>query len=395
VKKAFCRSSPVTQASCAVYSFYKSRNDICLSSENPSDNLGMDQGICSSCGVTAPASSITVRNGQAFCDACLGAPLSAAPPQTSATSAAPGGPFCVRCGTQAIGGTQSLIVGRQPFCAPCHALVSAWPYPSWLKRSLVALLALLVIALIHGRKYFEAGRFLYRGEQLVDAGKYAESLPFLQETLKIAPRSDKAVLLTAKGALLTGNFQVAQKALQGHDHGRFDDASTAEFREVNGLWERAVDALDEADKAEKLEEEDGKAAEAARMMHDAAAKYPQLKNLSFFAETFDGGAAFESKDYDKFLAISERQWKQLPNANTAGMLASALACKYAITGDASLKQRSEEMIAKATQMVQGNAEATASVQEFVERNNYRLKSREIITKTEFDKRFRSGKTDTH
>ena len=282
-----------------------------------------------------------------------------------------------------------------PFCAPCHALVSAWPYPPWLKRSLAALLALLAVALIHGRKYFEAGRLLYRGEQLVDAGQYEEGLPFLQQTLVIAPHSDKAVLLTAKAALLMGNIAVAQKALQGHNEGHFDDGDTAEFREVNGLWNRAIDAVDEADKAEKLGEQDGKSAEAARMMHDAAAKYPESKDLSFLATTLDGDAAFERKDFDKFLEIAERQWRQMPNASSAGMLASALACKYAITGDTGFKQRSEEMIAKAMQMVQGNPESMASLQEFIERNDYRLKSREIITKTEFDKRFRSGKTDAH
>ncbi|HEY2820090.1 MAG TPA: tetratricopeptide repeat protein [Candidatus Acidoferrum sp.] len=337
---------------------------------------------------------MTLRNGQALCDACLGAPAPAVSGNAIAASTATGA-FCSRCGAAApIAAGQNFTPGQQRFCAPCHAAI-AGSFPPWLVRSLVALLALLVVALIHGRKYFDAGRLLYRGEQLVEAGKYNDALPYLQGTLKVAPNSDKAVLLTAKAALLTGNFGIAAKALTGHNGGKFEDADTAEFREVDALWERANGAMKDATDAQKLGEETGKSAEAASLMHKAAAEYPEMKDLSYTAEFYDGDAAFERKDYDAFLKISERSWKEVPTANSAAQLATALACKYAITGNAELKQRSEVLVAKALQMSQGNAESTQDIQEFAERNNYRLKSREIITKAEYDKRFRSGKTNAH
>jgi hypothetical protein len=83
-------------------------------------------------------------------------------------------------------------------------------------------------------------------------------VPYLQETLKTAPKSDKAVLLTTKAALLSGNVEAAQKALQDHDQGHFEDVDDENFREVNALWERATRAMEKAEQASKLEEQDTK-----------------------------------------------------------------------------------------------------------------------------------------
>jgi hypothetical protein len=76
-------------------------------------------------------------------------------------------------------------------------------------------------------------------------------------------------------------------------------------------------------------------------------------------------------------------------------LASALSCKYAVTGDVSYRRRSEEALAKALQFAQSDPETLKVIQEFVDRNKYRLETRQIITKTEYDRRFRSGKPAEH
>jgi hypothetical protein len=345
----------------------------------------MSLGTCSSCGLAAPLSSLAKLNGRTFCESCVGrATPAAAPAGQSIQSAA----ACARCGAK---GTELMVVGKLPFCSSCRQLVAAWPFPQWLKLSLVALLALLAFALVHGKRYFHAGRTMYLGEHLVEKGRYAEALPYLQETLKIAPRSDKAVLLTAKAALLSGDMQSAAKAIDGHDNGHFEDSSKPDFKEVSALWNRAERAVKEAEQAAKLEEQDGKEVEAARLMHEDSSTYPEMTSLAFAAEFYDEGVAFERKDYDGFLSIAEKQWKKVAVANTAASLASALACKYAVTADASYRQRSEEMLAKAFEMAHSDPEGTKSLNEFAERNKYRLDSREIITKTEFDRRFRSGK----
>jgi hypothetical protein len=261
-----------------------------------------------------------------------------------------------------------------------------------MKIALVSLLALLAISLVHGRKYFQAGRTMYLGERLVEDHRYAEALPYLQQTLRVAPGSDKAVLLTAKAALLTGQVEAAQKALQGHDGGRFEDGNSSEFREVDAIWKRAVAALEKADKAYKLLEQENTGVEAARLMHEAASLYPEATGLAISAEYFDEGAAFDRRDYDTFVSIAQKQWKQYPLSATAAALASALACKYAVTRDPSYRQQSEEMLAKAQQLA-GDSDAQKSFEEYSERIRYRLSSREIISKQEYDRRFRANKND--
>ena len=234
--------------------------------------------------------------------------------------------------------------------------------------------------------------YLYAPLAILLAGRARSvALPHVQETLRIAPRSDKAVLLAAKAALLSGDFDSADKALQGHDGGHFEDADKPEFREVQALWNRASGALTKATQAAKLEDQDGKEIEAARLMHEAATAYPEMPDLEFVAEFYDEGVAFVKKDYDAFVAIAEKQWKEHPQANTAASLASALACRYATTGDIAYRQRSEAMLEKSRQMAAGNPEALKGLDEFSERNRYRLENRKIISKQEYDRLFRSGK----
>lgn len=350
--------------------------------------------MCSHCGQTFPVRSLFDLNGTTYCEPCV--------QKASREAKERGQPFsymplinksiCARCNTYIGSSTGAVQIGNLRFCPACGPLIKDWDYPQWLKMSLAALLLLLVFALAHGRRYFHAGREMYIGERLVTQGRYTEALPHLQETLRIAPASDKAALLAAKAALLSGDVASAAKALQGHNGGYFEDASKAEFQEVDSLWKRASGALEKANQAGKLEQQDGKEAEAARLMHEAAAMYPELPTLALAAESADSGVAFARKDYDTFLAISEKQWKKQNMSQTAGVLSSALACKYAVTGDATYKQRSEEMLEKARQLAEGNSEAAKELDEYAERIRYRLESRQVISKTEYDRRFRGGKT---
>ena len=213
-------------------------------------------------------------------------------------------PNCSRC-NQYSGSLRQ--VGQLRLCDSCATLVNDWPYPQWLKLSLAGLCLLLFFALIHGRKYFEAGKNLYRGEQLVEKGQYAKALTYLKQTLEIAPGSDKGALLTAKAALLSGDVRTAEKALNGHDDGKFENADKPEFREVETLWNHATQALTKLEQAENLSKSDGHEAEAASLAHEAASLYPQLPEIQSIVDYFDGGSAFSRKDYDGFLRISEKE----------------------------------------------------------------------------------------
>ena len=174
--------------------------------------------------------------------------------------------------------------------------------------------------------------------------------------MQIAPNSDKGALLTAKAALLSGDVYTAHQVLTGHQGGEFENSDSQEFREVDALWKRATSALEDLEKAGKLEAIDGKEVEAAQLVHQASTAYPELPGMSLIVDQYDSGVDFAKKDYDAYLALSEKDWKMWPGSATAAMLASAIACKYAVTGDANLRQRAEEMIAKAMELANGDKE---------------------------------------
>ena len=307
----------------------------------------MRQGVCCQCGMPASLRSFYLLHGKMYCEPCVW--------KASRDAQAKGGPceyvsltdnsVCVRCGASS-DATAFQLVGNQPLCSPCSQLIQDWPYPTWLKAGLAFVLILLAVALINGRKYFHAGRSPYVGERFVDEGHYEQALPYLEETVRVAPESDKAVLLAGRAALMTGRVDIADKVLHGHGGGHFEDPGD-DFRTVEALWAKANRAFAKADEAAKLEQQGGHDADAARLMHEAAAMYPQAANLAIAAEMYDEGAAFERKDYDTFLAIAQKQWELFPGPETAGVVASALACKYAITGDQQYKKQTEEMLLEA------------------------------------------------
>jgi hypothetical protein len=353
----------------------------------------MSEATCSACGLQASIRSLFDLNGQIYCAPCV---------QTAAGNAKRSGQsaaymplinrsICARCNTFISDQSTARQIGFARFCAACAPLIKDWSYPPWLKVSLAALVLLLIVALVHGKKYFHAGRAMYIGEHLVEQGKHAEALPYLKETLRIAPGSDKAALLAAKAALLTGDLAAAGKALHDHDDGHFENGQSAAFLEVNSLWNRANQALEKAQKASKLAEKDENSAEAARLMHEAASSYPEFTVLRIAAENLDAGAAFVRGDFDTYLSISENHWKQQAGPDTAISLANALACKYVLTGIIPLRERSIEMIEKSKQLAGGDAEALKALDEYIPLITYRIENRQIISKQEYNRRFRAGK----
>jgi hypothetical protein len=352
----------------------------------------MSQVACGECSKTVSSGEAYELNGKVYCGPCakIAVDRSKAAGQPVAVTRYVDKSICARCNTY-IGEGGGITAGNARLCLACSERVQDWPYPQWLKLSLAGLLLLLAFALIHGRKYFQAGKDLYRGEQLVETGKFKDALPYLKSTTKLAPNSDKGALLTAKAALLSGDVQTAAQVLEGHNNGRFENADKPEFQEVKRLWANANAAFEKLDKAAKLEAQDGNEVEAAKLAHEAVSAYPQLPYANFLLDEYDEGAAFARKDYDRFLALAERDWNSLQDSRTAAMISSALACKYAASGEATFRQRSEEMLAKAKELAKGDKKILDGLTEFEERNRYRLETRQIITKSEYDQKFRSAK----
>jgi hypothetical protein len=115
--------------------------------------------------------------------------------------------------------------------------------------------------------------------------------------------------------------------------------------------------------------------------------YPELRGVDEGIEDLEIGAAFERKDYEAFVKLSEARWQRQPTSEHAASVASALACRYAVSGDATARTRSETMLHEAESLAKTDDEKK-SFAEYRERIEYRLKTRNIIDRQEYDRRFR-------
>ncbi len=350
----------------------------------------MLQGKCQQCGATGALNTFKGVDEQLLCPRCAQQSAERAKAQRQSLEVVDilDPTVCYQCHTD--NGSQELpLLGGLPFCSRCREALYERPFPQWLRLSLVGLLALLAFALVHGKPFFQAGRDLVLSERLVNARHYAEAIPGLKATLALAPDCEKCALLLAKADLLSGDAQDAEKVLSNHRGGRFEKSDLAE--EVQRIFRRASQAFNKSSQAGKLYQ-DKKWDEAARLMREATQLYPESPLLAEGLDTAQGAAAFDHKDFDGFLKIAERGFQAHPDSTDhAGMVASALACKYAVTGDPSFRTRSEEMLAKARQLAAASPADQAREKEFEERTRYRLDSREIIDPGEYNRRFHPEK----
>lgn len=286
------------------------------------------------------------------------------------------------------GDTEYQLISGRPYCTLCREKLYNRPFPQWLKLALVGLLVLLAGALMNSKRYWKAGASLVRGERLVKAHKFKEAVAPLGRVLKVSPENEEATLLLAKADIMSGKPVEANKLLTRHNGGHFEGSPLA--NDVSTLMDKVDSAFDKANSGQKLEHQ-GKWSEAAEAMRDAENIYPQFPIFDLEAESDEGADAFEKKDYDRLLSVAEDLEKKHPEVPVAAsMLASALACKYAVTGDSAFRQKSERALARARKLTPADPEAQAATKEYEERIRYRLNSREIIDTDEYNRRFRKG-----
>jgi hypothetical protein len=319
-----------------------------------------------------------------LCEPCANAELQSAAKGSFSVARYVDPTVCSKCRTD-YGSSELPQVGGVPFCSSCRDALYSRTLPKWLTATVAGLFALLAFGWLHGARFFRAEKSLILAERLIDKRQYTAAIPLLQGVLPNAPNCEKCILLLAKAEMLIGNPASAYQALQSHNNGRFEKSDLA--REVTSIADRIAAAHAKYKEAVGLE---GKHQwdDAARKMREAANQYPEQIQLTYAAESMEEGVPFEHQDYDGFLKLTEQHWTAGPqDFMRAGSLASALACKYAVTGDPQFLTRSEEMLKKARDLAQTPDEVRAFT-EYEERIRFRLKSREIIDTDEYNRRFR-------
>jgi len=345
----------------------------------------MRQEKCATCGTKTPLSSLLWHAEAFYCEACAAKKQeeAAATKQTIEFSSVVDPTVCLRCGADN-GSVEYTPIAGLPYCQSCSEFLYNRPLPGWLQLSLAGLILLLGYSLVHGAGYFQTGRSLVEGERLVEQKRYAEAAPRLQEVVTRAPDCEKCILLLGKAYFLSGQYNEAWTEINKHNGGTFKDSSLA--AEVSAIARRVDQALGKVQEANPLAEEE-KWEEAAAKMREAAQLYPESPDIAEAVVQLEAAAAFERKDYDAFLRIAEAAWAKSPDSpRFAAQLSSALACKYAVTGDPAYRARAEEMLEKSKSLVP--PEQQDWYDEYSERIRHRLDSRTIIDADEYNRRFR-------
>jgi DNA-directed RNA polymerase subunit RPC12/RpoP len=341
---------------------------------------------CSSCTKEFPAAQMFTVGGAVVCESCGDRLLedAAAKHRKPEVTRVIDATICSRCKADN-GETDFRIIGGAPFCPRCTERLYAYPFPLWLKASAAVSVLLLGFALWHDAPYFAAGAHLTRARRAMEAHDYKTAVTHFAEVLPVKPTEQDVILPAARAYLMTGDVAGAGAFLDL----RSEYTDNDEFKSVNQFWSRANLALVEADSANKLVQAN-RTADAQRLMTKAARDYPEVPAFAVGALLIKGGDAFEHKDYDTFLTTSREARTLMPEEpRLIAGVASALAAKYAVTGNAAYRAEAESLLAVAETVAQRSAEDKTAYDEYAERIRHRLATRIVINGEEYNRRFRA------
>ena len=243
---------------------------------------------------------------------------------------------CGRCGLD--NGSNSLpTLAALPMCQQCTDYLRNRPFPSWIKTSFVGLIIFVVLAAVWNMRFFLAWQDTKAAFKLMgqDMGQAAERM---RTAVKRVPESPD---LQALSGFFDGVVYLQQ------------DRS----REALASLEKCGDRL------------------------------PSTFGVDILILQARAGVTFNAKDYDGFLVTAKKIVAKKPDDHFSyAMLASAYACKYAVTRDTAFHEQSVAALERARAM----SGSDPSFKEYEQRILHRLDTQEILAPQEFHKRFPNG-----
>jgi tetratricopeptide (TPR) repeat protein len=247
---------------------------------------------------------------------------------------------CAQCAKDC-GDEELPRIANLPVCKECDHLFRHRPFPTWLKVSFAAFLSVAVAAFVYNLRFFLAYVDIVHANHELKGGKVEQGVAHYAAAAERIPEIPELAVFP--------NLFRAEK-LSSED--KYDEAMAL------------------------IQKSRPHAPPDMRRMFDEAELHVQL------------GRAFDRKDYDAFLNIAQQMNNLAPDKfNTLGALASAYACKYAVTGDAQFRDQANQYLQRAKAGTGADAEV---VKDFEDRIQYRLQKREILSRKEFKERFPNG-----
>ncbi len=225
-----------------------------------------------------------------------------------------------------------------PLCMECEAIARNRPFPKWIKISLATVIFLIIFSFIWNLRFIEAYFSLKQSYKAMAEGKIEKAVELANKASEKVPESrDLKVVCVIHSGIL---------ALKNDNN------------------EQALSLFESCRGAVSPEHLDPLVAQARI------------------------GLAFNNRDYDSFMTIAKKLSDRNPEvANYQAVLASAYACKYAVTGNQQYKDSSLECLAAVDKAYPNEP---AKDKGYKQRIFYRLHTREIISTKEFQKKFPNG-----
>lgn len=292
---------------------------------------------CEQCGQSVPQNTTFRVFDRVLCEPCATTDLQARTEVPDGSVTRIHDPTV--CGLCAFdGGTIELAtVGDVPVCEPCEQKLRNRPFPVWVKAALAAVLALTVVAMVRNYRFFHGYYAAKQAARLAAKGDFEAAAQRMTSAATSIPEVEAYRI----GATLYEGF-----VLMKHDRSA---EALAKFQEI-----------------------------AHRMPPDRG------KPLLLQAEI---GAAFEAKDYDRMVKSSQELADLHPGDPMSKLVvASAFACQFAASGDEQPRQKAIEQLPPA----EARASLPPEQQEYVNRIEHRLATREIIKGEEFKRRYPHG-----
>jgi tetratricopeptide (TPR) repeat protein len=291
---------------------------------------------CSVCGKILSMKDTSKTDDRILCVDCYEKLTSTQETVASEFGNRTGPTVCGRCGFD--NGSNPLpTLATLPMCQQCTDYLRNRPFPSWIKTSLAGLIILVVLAAVWNMRFFLAWEDTRVAFKLMGQGMGQAAERMKGARNRVPESSD----LQAFSAFLDGVVYLQQ--------------------------DRPKEALASLEKCRH--------------------RLPSTFGVDILILQAKAGMAFDAKDYDGFLVAAKEMISKKPDVHFSyAMLASAYACKYAVTSDLAFREQAMAALERARAMSGSNP----SFKEYEQRILHRLNTQEILTPQEFHTRFPNG-----
>jgi tetratricopeptide (TPR) repeat protein len=302
----------------------------------------MKQVACTECQQLAPIGETLLVKQQHVCSSCVEGVLAQAAEKGITKNdvfRASDPTVCTQC--KADNGAEELPhLAGMPVCATCEDRFRNRPYPTWLKLAFIGLLTLAVFSFGWNWRFLAATREIHQMQRALLKQDFERAANFADQASRHVPEIPEFAGMAA------------------FNHGL--DALAKD---------QAAQAVDYLRKAKQ------------------SPNSGQLPEVDLFLLRAEAIAAFDAKQYDDYLAKAKALIGRTPGDSSAvAMVASAYACKYAVTGNEEFRNEALKNLERAAKMAGKDPDAA----NYRERILYRIDTREILTRKEFERRFPHG-----